>query len=59
MEILNKAVGEALRDPKVIERLTVIGGIPRPMTPAEFGGLIADETGKWRKVVEFAGVSVD
>jgi tripartite-type tricarboxylate transporter receptor subunit TctC len=59
VEILNKAVGEALRDPKVIERLTDIGGIPKPMTPAEFGKLIADETEKWRKVVAFAGVSVE
>lgn len=59
VEILNKAVGEALRDPKVIERLTDIGGIPKPMTPAEFGRLIADETEKWRKVVAFAGVSVE
>jgi hypothetical protein len=29
------------------------------MAPAEFGKLVADETEKWRKVVEFAGVSVD
>jgi tripartite-type tricarboxylate transporter receptor subunit TctC len=59
VEILNKAVGEALKDPKVAERLTTFGGIPKPMTPAEFGKLIANETEKWRKVVEFAGVSVD
>ncbi|HWZ07005.1 MAG TPA: tripartite tricarboxylate transporter substrate-binding protein, partial [Bradyrhizobium sp.] len=36
VEILNKAVGEALKDPKVAERLTTVGGIPKPMTPAEF-----------------------
>ena len=59
IEILNKAVGEAPKDPKVIARLTENGGIPRPMTPAEFGKLVADETEKWKKVVEFAGVSVD
>jgi tripartite-type tricarboxylate transporter receptor subunit TctC len=59
VDILNKAVGEALKDPKLVEKLTAIGGIPKPMTPAEFGRLIADETEKWRKVVEFAGVSVD
>jgi hypothetical protein len=29
------------------------------MAPAEFGKLVADEADKWRKVVEFAGVSVD
>ena len=59
VETLNKAVGEVLKDPKVVARLTEVGGLPRPMTPAEFGKLVADETEKWRKVVEFAGVSVD
>jgi tripartite-type tricarboxylate transporter receptor subunit TctC len=59
VETLNKAIAEALKDPKMIERLESVGGIPKPMTPAEFGRLIADETEKWRKVVEFAGVSVD
>jgi tripartite-type tricarboxylate transporter receptor subunit TctC len=59
VDTLNKAIAEALKDPKVAERLTTSGGIPKPMTPAEFGRLIADETEKWRKVVEFAGVSVD
>jgi tripartite-type tricarboxylate transporter receptor subunit TctC len=59
VHILNKAVAEALKDPKLVERLATLGGIPKPMTPAEFGKLVADETEKWRKVVEFAGVSVD
>jgi tripartite-type tricarboxylate transporter receptor subunit TctC len=45
--------------PKLVARLAEVGGIPKPMTPAEFGKLVADETEKWRKVVEFAGVSVD
>jgi len=59
VDVLNKAVGEALKDPKLVARLAEIGGIPKPMTPAEFGKLVTDETEKWRKVVEFAGVSVD
>src|SRR6201990_1710155 len=59
VDTLNDAVGEALKDPKLVEKLTAVGGIPKPMTPAEFGKLVADETEKWRKVVEFAGVSVD
>src|ERR1700741_3265623 len=40
VDILNRAVGGALKDPKVVERLTAIGGIPKPMTPAEFGKLV-------------------
>jgi tripartite-type tricarboxylate transporter receptor subunit TctC len=59
VDTLNKAIAEALKDPKVVEQLTTAGGISKPMTPAEFGRLIADETEKWRKVVAFAGVSVD
>ncbi|MCK1396233.1 tripartite tricarboxylate transporter substrate binding protein [Bradyrhizobium sp. 1] len=59
VEILNKAVGDALKDPKVVARLAETGGIPKPMTSAEFGKLVVDETEKWKKVVEFAGVSVD
>jgi tripartite-type tricarboxylate transporter receptor subunit TctC len=59
VETLNKAVGEALKDPKLVARLAELGGIPKPMTPVDFGKLIADETEKWRKVVEFARVSVE
>jgi tripartite-type tricarboxylate transporter receptor subunit TctC len=59
IDTLNKAIGEALKDPKLVAQLAEMGGIPKPMTPAEFGKLIADETEKWRKVVAFAGVSVD
>ena len=57
--ILNKAVNAALADPKLAARFKEIGAIPDPGTPEEFGKLIADETAKWRKVVEFAGISID
>jgi tripartite-type tricarboxylate transporter receptor subunit TctC len=59
VEILNKAVNDALKDPKLIARFASIGGVPTPMTSAGYGKLIAVETEKWRKVVAFAGVSVD
>jgi tripartite-type tricarboxylate transporter receptor subunit TctC len=59
IDILNKAVNEALKDPKLVARLAEIGGVPKPLTAEGYGRLIADETEKWRKVVEFAGVSVD
>jgi len=56
---LNKAINEALKDPKLVARFAEIGGVPTPMTPEAYGKHIAAETGKWRKVVEFAGASVD
>jgi tripartite-type tricarboxylate transporter receptor subunit TctC len=59
VETLNKAINLALKDPKLAARLVEVGGLPKPMSPAEFGQLVASETEKWRKVVEFAKVSVD
>src|ERR1700688_164457 len=41
VDILNKAIAEALKDPKLVARLAEVGGIPKPMTPAEFGRLVA------------------
>jgi tripartite-type tricarboxylate transporter receptor subunit TctC len=56
---LNEAVNEALKDPTLAARLEELGGTAQPMTSAEYGKLIAEETEKWGKVVKFAGVSVD
>ena len=56
---LNAAIDKALKDPKLVAKLADVGGLPKPMTPDAFGKLIAVETEKWRKVVEFAGVSVE
>jgi tripartite-type tricarboxylate transporter receptor subunit TctC len=59
VETLNKAINDVLKDPKLVARFAEIGGVPTPMSPEDYGKHIASETEKWRKVVEFAGVSVD
>lgn len=59
VEKLNKAVNAALADPAMVKRFAELGAEVMPMSPAEFGKLVESETAKWRKVVEFAGVSVD
>jgi tripartite-type tricarboxylate transporter receptor subunit TctC len=56
---LNKQINAALSAPKIKARLADFGGVPIAMTPADFGQLIADETGKWGKVVKFAGLKPD
>jgi tripartite-type tricarboxylate transporter receptor subunit TctC len=53
---LNVELTAAVTDPKMQARLADLGGIPMPMTPAEFGKLIANETEKWGKVIKFAGI---
>jgi hypothetical protein len=41
------------------QRLADLGGIALTGSPSEFGKLIVEETGKWGKVVKFAGVKAD
>jgi tripartite-type tricarboxylate transporter receptor subunit TctC len=52
-------VNAGLADPHVKARLAEGGGIPMPMSPDELGKFVADDTEKWRKVVEFAGVTAE
>jgi len=59
IEKLNRAVNEALQDPVMVKKLADLGGTPIPGTPEDFGKLIADETEKWRKVVEFSGAKIE
>jgi tripartite-type tricarboxylate transporter receptor subunit TctC len=56
---LNSEVNAGLVNPKIMERLADLGGIPMPMTPAEFSKLIADETEKWAKVIKIAGIKAE
>jgi tripartite-type tricarboxylate transporter receptor subunit TctC len=53
---INKEINAGLADPKMKARFTDLGGVPMPMTPAEFGKLIADETDKWAKVIRMANL---
>ncbi len=53
---LNREINAAIADPAMKARLAAIGGEPLPGSPAEFGKLISEETGKWGKVVRAAGI---
>ncbi|MGB6569112.1 MAG: tripartite tricarboxylate transporter substrate-binding protein, partial [Xanthobacteraceae bacterium] len=53
---LNSEINTALADPEIASRLTGLGGVPMPMTPAAFGQLIASEVDKWGKVIKFANI---
>jgi tripartite-type tricarboxylate transporter receptor subunit TctC len=53
---LNQEVNAALADPKMKARLADLGAVAMPMTSAEFGTFIADETEKWAKVIRMAHI---
>jgi tripartite-type tricarboxylate transporter receptor subunit TctC len=59
IDMLSKAVGEALADPAMKARFADLGAEPMPMTPAEFGNLVADDTQKWAKVIRSADIKLD
>ena len=59
VEKLNRAVNVVLANPKLLTRFRELGGEPMPMTPAEFGKLIADETDKWGKVIRIAHIKLE
>jgi tripartite-type tricarboxylate transporter receptor subunit TctC len=54
--VINKATNSALADAKIKAQLEVLGNTVLPGSPADFGGLIAEETDKWAKVVKFANI---
>ncbi len=58
-EIINRladTLKAILADSNMQSRLAALGGVPMPMSPDEFGKLIANETTKWAKVIKFANI---
>ena len=49
-------VNAGLADPGLTARISDLGGTVFPGSSADFGKLIADETEKWAKVINFAGI---
>jgi tripartite-type tricarboxylate transporter receptor subunit TctC len=59
IDLLSKAIGEALADPALLARFAELGAEPMPMSAAQFGKLVADDTEKWAKVIRSADIKVD
>jgi tripartite-type tricarboxylate transporter receptor subunit TctC len=56
---LNAAINASITDADVKARLLDLGVEPMPMSPGEYGKLIANEIAKWAKVVQTSGMKVD
>jgi len=59
IDTLNKDINAVIAEPAMHERLVGLGIEPEPMTPAQFGRLIAEATEKWAKVIKFAKISIE
>ena len=58
VDLLNKEINAALKDPGILAKLKDLGGIAEPGSPADFGKFLASETAKWEKVVHAANLSI-
>jgi len=56
IEKLNREINIALAEPGTEERMTGLGSVPMPMSPAEFKRLLIDDTEKWAKVIRAANI---
>jgi tripartite-type tricarboxylate transporter receptor subunit TctC len=59
VEKLNKEINAGLAEPKMKARLADLGGDVLALSPADFGKLIAEETEKWRKVIQALNIKAD
>ena len=57
--LLNKEINAALQDQAMLAKLKDLGGIPDPVSPADYAKFLAAETAKWEKVVRAANLSVE
>jgi tripartite-type tricarboxylate transporter receptor subunit TctC len=56
LDKLNKAVKDALDDPKVVKAIEHVGGIPAYTTRAEFQQLVASSNAHWKKTIKDANI---
>jgi tripartite-type tricarboxylate transporter receptor subunit TctC len=59
IDTLSKEVAAALADPAMQKKFADLGAEPMPMSPAELGKLLADDTEKWGKVIRAADIHLD
>lgn len=59
VEKLSAEVVQALKDPRVLQRLNDLGGSPMPLTSEQLKRLVASETAKWWRVVTENKVTAD
>jgi tripartite-type tricarboxylate transporter receptor subunit TctC len=52
---LNREINAGLGESRLKDRFTELGVTVLALSPASFGALIAEDTAKWAKVVEFSG----
>ena len=56
IDLLNREIDAALSDSEIGGRIAELGAMVLHGNAGEFGGMLAEETVRWRKVVQVSGV---
>ena len=56
VEKLNREINAGLADPKIRARITDLGSVPMPLSPAQFEKLLAEDIEKWGRVIRTAKI---
>ena len=56
VDTLNKEINAGLADPRMQDRFAQLSSTAMPGSPADFGKFVADETERWGKVIQTAGI---
>ncbi len=61
VERLNAVIQETLAQPEIRDKIVRSGAdlVDKPKGPKEFGALVRNEIGKWKKVVDSAGIKLE
>ena len=59
VEKLSAEILQALKDPRVVQRLHDLGGTPMPLNSAQLKALVGAESAKWQKVIKDNKVTSD
>jgi tripartite-type tricarboxylate transporter receptor subunit TctC len=51
-------INTGLADPKMTLRIAEMSSVPLPLTPAEFGNFVVEETEKWGTVIRAAKIKL-
>jgi tripartite-type tricarboxylate transporter receptor subunit TctC len=58
VNMLSTEINAGLADPKTKRRIAEMSSVPLPLTPAEFGNFVIEETEKWGKVIRAAKIKL-
>ena len=59
IEMLNRVINTAFKNPVMRARLADLGATPLPGSPADYGKFYAQEIEKWGKAVKFSGAKAE